>query len=520
MKKHTLSTTPQSVTLLVALALCLLSAMTVSANGDPVAVHSAITLAHTPVAVHIPEVQLLDEHVTFVPDDRHTRVTVRYLLRNTSRKDFHQLPYGFPIDYYGSGASRWTPDGWTESIYEAGWRDDYVRNVVFELDGRQLTWQCSKDTVIRPKERYILEFEIDEEPDSAGFYSKKLEQKLLSKYGDDIYGYTLPISRRWFYTYLEIPAGKVVSLEVSYMLEHTYAEGLYHFHADYFENPQWDYFHDCNFQYDFTPAAYWGNGKASHFLAELDASAIDIMDTSGILKMHEYRKAVGIKGLPMTKRGNVWHYETQDFDLAAAEPFVLDFYPKRISQPVAQILNHRIPSNRFQIIVSGVDPKYPVKNAFDGDPATTMVLRPDANDSLYITIRFTDTTFTPQGILLLNGYCKNLTAWRNNSRIGSLMATARWDNMNYISTLYSDYGPNRKWAHRRCADQPRAFDWQSLADNAVVVGIPHEYSSHVTEVHFAIGSVEHGQKYDDLCISEILVIGGPWPEIKWDKDEK
>lgn len=65
--------------------------------------------------------------------------------------------------------------------------------MVFELDGRQLTWQCSKDTVIRPKERYILEFEIDEEPDSAGFYSKKLEQKLLAKYGDDIYGYTLPV---------------------------------------------------------------------------------------------------------------------------------------------------------------------------------------------------------------------------------------------------------------------------------------------------------------------------------------
>ena len=36
-------------------------------NGDPVAVHSALTLSPTPVAVHIPEVQLVDEVVTFTP---------------------------------------------------------------------------------------------------------------------------------------------------------------------------------------------------------------------------------------------------------------------------------------------------------------------------------------------------------------------------------------------------------------------------------------------------------------------
>lgn len=47
------------------LVFCVLS---VRANGDPVAVHSAITLSPTPVAVHVPEVQLVDEHVTFVPD--------------------------------------------------------------------------------------------------------------------------------------------------------------------------------------------------------------------------------------------------------------------------------------------------------------------------------------------------------------------------------------------------------------------------------------------------------------------
>ena len=44
-----------------------LSGLIVYGNGDPVAVHSALTLSPTPVAVHIPEVQLVDEVVTFTP---------------------------------------------------------------------------------------------------------------------------------------------------------------------------------------------------------------------------------------------------------------------------------------------------------------------------------------------------------------------------------------------------------------------------------------------------------------------
>ena len=74
------------------LLFCLCGA--VFANGDPVAVTSAITLSSSPVAVHVPEVQMLNEQVLFVPNGKYTEVTVRYLLHNQSKKDFKNLPYG------------------------------------------------------------------------------------------------------------------------------------------------------------------------------------------------------------------------------------------------------------------------------------------------------------------------------------------------------------------------------------------------------------------------------------------
>lgn len=83
--------------------LCLLAGITLWANGDPVATFSALTLSRNPISKHVPEVQLKDEHLTVTPLGRYTLVRVEYILWNNSKKDFHHLAYGFPVDYYRQG---------------------------------------------------------------------------------------------------------------------------------------------------------------------------------------------------------------------------------------------------------------------------------------------------------------------------------------------------------------------------------------------------------------------------------
>ncbi len=131
---------------LLAIIAFLVTGCTLWANGDPVATFCALTLSRNPIGVHVPEVQLKDEHLTVTPVGRYTLVRVEYLLYNNSKKDFVNLPYGFPIDYYRQGTERWASlDGNYESVAEVGWRDDYITEVAFTLNGIQLPFQISAD---------------------------------------------------------------------------------------------------------------------------------------------------------------------------------------------------------------------------------------------------------------------------------------------------------------------------------------------------------------------------------------
>ena len=498
------------------------------ANGDPVAVTSAITLSSSPVAVHVPEVQILNEQVKFVPNGKHTDVVVRYLLQNQSKKDFKELPYGFPIDYYGTGEARWGwVDDYSESRRAIGWRNDYVQNVVFSLDGRQLPWQCSKDTVIKPSQKVIaFDLQVDLEPDSADTYSQALIQKLYKEWGEELWFHTNPVSRRWFYTRLDIPAGQTVMLEVRYTVEHFYQEGLYD-HSDYFENYKANYYCDGAFEYDFAPAAHWGNGKAQRFIAELDASHIEILSDEYYFRGKD-RNHSGIQGLKMKKgANNVWRYEATDFDFATAKPFTVDFHSRQVTQPIAKILSHRVPQDRYTVTLSGADPKYSVRNLGDGDLSTTTVLTADSAGKYYITIQLKDTNIIPEGVILYNGYCKNREVWRNNSRIGTLLVTEivtvpefnlyykKWFPKDNTYALYYDFRKStgidkKEYAPLKVSGEPLAFDWQNLTDNAVVIktGYGDYWESYEGyRLHFAIDKIVPGTKYEDLCVSEIIIVG-------------
>lgn len=503
---------------LLTLALLLASVVLVRANGDPVAVHSAITLSPTPVAVHMPEVKLVDEYVTFVPNGLYTTVTVRYLLHNHSSRSFDSLPYGFPIDYLGEGPAHWGfLDDYTESQMELGWRDSYIRNVTFMLGDRQLQWQCSRDTMLTPPRPYLSEAEWD----TTTAEGKHEFDSLYAIYGDSLYSYTNAVSRRWYYTWLDIPASSYVTLEVSYQVANTYGEGLY-LCSEVLVNLRDEYSHRMMFQYDFTPAAYWGDGHAGHFSVWLDTANISI-----IKEWDEDPKAIG--GLPMQERGHWLCYEASRFDLAAAQPFSIDFHcrPLQPHQQLDRLFNHRIDPSEYTVRVSGADRKYPAANLSDLNPGTATVLRPDKNDSLYITIRFKQPTVV-EGMLILNGYTKNADTWRNNSRIGSLRVhdtVAYFTYLNPENNQIDTSGHNdenmlfgeREWIVKYTQyhplpepypmGEPQGYDWQSLVDNALILYMQAPWvDNHISEINIVIGDTAKGLKYDDLCVSEIILI--------------
>lgn len=483
------------------------------ANGDPVAERSALTLSRTPVAVHVPEVKLLDEHCLFTLHDGYTEVEVRYLLYNHSAKDFKTLPYGFPVDWLGEGPSHWeSRDIWSVSIAERGWRDSYVRDVLFSLDGRSLAWKCSADTILRPSlavcdPDFITEvrWEIDSghwtkdpllAPDlDTDHYSAARTQQIIAKYGDSILYYDPALCRRWYYVHLDIAAGQVVELKVRYRIENNIGQGLYEEQREFRDG--YIHYQGNEFRYDFSPAAYWGDGLAQRFRVEVD---------DGDVYWHrlpdpyaDYGK-VTVKGLPMRKGEHGQSYETRNFNFANAEPLEITYVTERIREDLPDLLSRRISPDRYTITVSGVDSKYPVANLCDMDLATTTVIRPDKTDSLYITVTFRDSVMLT-GMLLYNGYCKDRQTWLNNSHIDSVACED-------ASTWCVNYG-----------SAPTDFTWQSLTDAAIRIPFadrkmdyvfPWEWKDRrqkVKEITLCITAVKPGAKYNDLCVSEIILIG-------------
>ncbi len=486
------------------LAAVLAAALPLLANGDPVVMRSALFLSRNPVAVRVPEVKLLDERCTVALHDGYADVGVRYLLHNHSSRDLRQLPYGFPIDWQGSGTAHWEfSSSMGESIWERGWRESYVRDVMFSLDGRSLPWQCSRDTVLRKPEPYVDYFTVTQTlgengdplltPDSLDtYYSAGRERKLVAKYGDSILSYTTQHNRRWYYTLLDLPAGRVVELKVRYRVETFTQRSLYG------EEGEFSAFRGvldlyCDFSYDFSPAAYWGDGRAQRFQVVVDTS--DVTVSRGSRDEGDFL----VEGLPLQRKGRMLCHEARDLDFATAEPLSIVYHARRPHEEVTELLSRRIRPDRYTISVSGSDPRYPVANLSDLDLGTATVLRPDKLDSTYITITFRDSVVL-NGILLYNGYCKDRQTWLNNSRIKRLkyrcpVIVSEW---NEVVT-------------------PEDFSWQGLTDAAAKLRVTErqqdfgdwkwpQRQQKVKSVTLRVADIVAGAKYNDLCVSEIILI--------------
>ena len=473
------------------------------ANGDPVATFCALTLSRNPVGVHVPEVQLKDEHLTVTPMGRYALVRVEYLLYNSSKKDFTRLPYGFPIDYYRQGTERWaSDDGIREDITEVGWRDDYVTEVVFTLNGRQLPFQVSADSLLHQGRPLVHPEEVNANKYDS-LEAAILFENRLDSINYALYEYESDLLRRWYYTYLDIPAGRAVKLVVQYRVENRCTVSLSERDAQ-LRLP----YGGCQFAYDFSPASYWGNGKAETFDVLVDVSHVrftnSLVDTLSNLP----------EGLPMRRlKGGRWYYTARNFDLAKAEPLRLRYWLENEPSRLTDLFNHRITLDRYTVEVSGSDPKYPTANLSDMDLGTATVLRPGKGDSLYITIHFKQPTKV-KTIVFYNGYCKDAATWRANSRVASMMVYDP-SGKHYDPFFYQSYNttPEKMVPRYKAGPKPLrtampdGFTWQDLTDAAEIMHISDYYGNPpLTELHFSIATTAKGTKYDDLCISEIILL--------------
>lgn len=279
-------------------------------------------------------------------------------------------------------------------------------------------------------------------------------------------------ARVWYYTTLNIYQG-VTQLTVKYRLqanENEESGGRYKY---------------AQFFYDFKPAATFGDGIIKEFLLTVDCSDPVIKDAS------VYR-------FPFVNECNKYIYATTDFDLTKAEPLSLSFSYE--NEEVNWLLRKQ-GLDGVEIKAPSAS-KYPLSNLFDTDFSTAYVLNGDCFE-----IQLKDGQDI-NNISILNGYYKSEETYYNNSRIkkalvefisesGSIMdtETIEFEDMPYKELNYSNFSEQLSNVFGMDYDYFEYFDEN---DNLI-----ENWGK--SKVRFKVTDVYKGNKYNDICISEMFV---------------
>lgn len=362
-----------------------------AANGDPVSRLSAVMRVSNPEPRDIAEIRINAERLFISPRGRYTDVTVEYTLENTSDKDFQDIDYGFPIDYYGEGDAHIYDNGISESAYMGGWSPRNIRNVTFSIDGRALPYTLSDAAVITAEQPLVHEV------DNVEIETRE---------------YSPAVCRRWAYTSFDIGPRATAGLKVTYSVLNSYGVPLYrssHLPEQYNIHSDIAFY----FRYDFSPAAHWGDGRIRLFSVEVDTSAVTVSDDSRHIRFY---------GLPLEyTEGNRLTYRTTDFDLTAAEPLEMEF-SCRFSAEAADLLARRVAPDKYSVEVPSALKKHAAANLSDMRPESCCTMQADGDRT--IRLKFKRPTAV-KAVAVLCGCRKNETAYRSCARPKTITRRAK-----------------------------------------------------------------------------------------------
>lgn len=462
------------------------------ANGDPVISYSANIRSCNPVPLKVSEVQIVREDLNIKLMVPYTDVTVKYRLKNNSARSF-SIDYGFPLDFTGKPGDPHDfkyGDDWSESRTERGIADKAVRDIRFFLDGRELAWTRA-DAVVTEESTY-------EDEDMGTCISPA-------------------VSRLWSYTAFEIPSHAEVELEIRYSVLVNWYTGLSTLAA----SPLSRFFpYGGQFYYDFTPAQHWGNGKVTDFYATLDCSGLMPMFLA------ETSPSVYSEGLEWVRRGNRWNCYEKNFDLAKAEPLEVGFWKDWAEAGVYShwgdpLKDCAVPAAEYVLTTTSAQAKYPSGNLSDGSLETAWVASGNGVGSA-IEIRFPQPRRVSD-VALYNGYGKSQALWTANSRIKTIrlevtradgfvdepveMDISDWSGRSF--SLRDDRKPHfREPTFLTVTDLFRQNDGRERGsdENGMILydEVPFE-NEYVSLIRIVVLETLPGTKYNDLCVSEVVV---------------
>jgi len=436
-------------------AIFLVSTIFLYANGGPIAKGGFVNGSSTIRLITEDKFILESEDLFFHIQDDYVNVTAIYLIKNLSDKQ--RIKYGFAVDYRDNPRSGYY-----------SWESDYI------LDFKMF----SNETELQYKTRDDKNVRID-----SIFYNKR-----------DVLTELDTISRKWYISELSFGNLETKQLIVKYRVKTSFADWplLTAYGGDYRSLP----FSDRKFSYYLKPSGFWGNGSVGKFKLTISFD--------NIVKYEKF----DIKGISgFKKEKGVYVFECDDYSLLENDFVKIDYnyYKWEKAFNLRRFANSKL-VKEYKFLSE--HPKYPASNLFDNNKNTTYVplKKGDENDWIEIIFKEHVVLF---GVAIINGYAKNNDVYLKNNIVTKIKLTIKSTNDKPI-VLVSEVLLNRKDVSNDYTTYFIGIEdllQGELYGNVDNMNNISDQMSSMASLKIEILETDKGTKYDDTCISELLLYG-------------
>lgn len=305
--------------------------------------------------------------------------------------------------------------------------------------------------------------------------------------------------KMWYVTKIQFPQNSETKVTVKYKVN------AYAYHSRYSSDPI-PVLGSRILQYDFSPAQYFGMGKADEMEIVIDAREVD----------YAGGKIFKISPSVFNEKDRIYRYSGKNFDfrknpslsveydITNSEMF--DYFKKN-----RKGFNNMFGSNT-QVKVSSSLKGYDARKLFDGDLSTAWCFkRSDKEEFVEISL---DPMPVVGYISVMNGYLKNKAVYDANGKVTEFDVTTRCENKDsclsscneYAKILKEESKKNFKpdipvWSDKIYKDPIKEVNQPILDLDRVGVPLPVG-----CWIKIIIKSTVKGEKSDDVCISEIFLM--------------
>ena len=428
-------------------------------NAEPIDIKSSLKSTGNLVALQKSNIEIKNEKLKITINDVTANIEVNYKYFNNGEEDtvFLAFPVDFLMDMFDARENPQKQD---------------LNGFDIKKNGKRILYD------------HIIEKEYCCDDGSCNHSKPKLSLNSQNCDGS--------LTRKWYVTKVVFPKKKETNVTIRYRIRAFGDPNVYSGNPI----PRMD---TRKIFYDFSPAQYFGMGKAEKMEIELD-----------FRKM----KSVGGKIEKITpsffkqKSKGIYTYSGKDFDFKKNPNLRIVYDVKEFEMFNYFKENRR--TNDYMIIPiwkvsSSIDEKkYGARNLFDGKQDTAWCFKGGKEQFVEVEL------FPPLGanyVSVMNGYLKNKETYDNNGKVLDFEVVTDCPDKKYC--IYDDCSPF-KFKKNYKPDVPKwndVFLNNPFSTNRPIWKI--EQSAYLLrkpcKVKILIKKTKKGKKYNDICISEIFI---------------